>query len=186
MKTLIAFVFVSPLTELSTGLLTFAQFGHKDITDAKVLFDGSFLQVDKLLYFFINFAVKTQNGQAPLGLYITDWHVCLVYFTCEEKQGKSFQTTVPVQRCLHQNCDELPYIMFRFPGQSTQVQSLPATAEEDNVQSEGVDSDHFSGSNSSFLANEKLMSVDSMNSDITGMTKFHVPVFYSFIVLNAY
>lgn len=76
--------------------------------------------------------------------------------------------------------------MFRFPGQSTQVQSLPATAEEDNVQSEGVDSDHFSGSNSSFLANEKLMSVDSMNSDITGMTKFHVPVFYSFIVLNAY
>ncbi|KAM7382415.1 hypothetical protein PAMP_002143 [Pampus punctatissimus] len=44
---------------------------------------------------------------------------------------------------------------------------LPATAEEDNVQSEGVDSDHFSGSNSSFLANEKLMSVDSMNSDIT-------------------
>ncbi|KAM8735217.1 centrosomal protein of 192 kDa isoform 1-T3 [Acanthopagrus schlegelii] len=69
-------------TELSTGLLTFAQFGHKDITDAK-------------------------------------------------------------------------------------VQSLPATAEEDNVQSEGVDSDHFSGSNSSFLANEKLMSVDSMNSDIT-------------------
>lgn len=48
MKTLIAFVFVSPLTELSTGLLTFAQFGHKDITDAKVLFDGSFLQVDKL------------------------------------------------------------------------------------------------------------------------------------------
>ncbi|KAG8010342.1 hypothetical protein GBF38_014620 [Nibea albiflora] len=69
-------------TELSTGLLTFAQFGHKDNTDAK-------------------------------------------------------------------------------------VQSLPATAEEDNVQSEGVDSDHFSGSNSSFLANEKLMSVDSMNSDIT-------------------
>lgn len=68
MKILIAFVFLSPLTELSTGLLTFAQFGHKDITDAKVLFDGSFLQVDKLLYFFINFAVKTQNSQAPLGL----------------------------------------------------------------------------------------------------------------------
>nr|XP_046255451.1 centrosomal protein of 192 kDa [Scatophagus argus]XP_046255452.1 centrosomal protein of 192 kDa [Scatophagus argus] len=69
-------------TELSTGLLTFTQYGHKDFTDAK-------------------------------------------------------------------------------------VQSLPATAEEDSVQSEGVDSDHFSGSNSSFLANEKLMSVDSMNSDIT-------------------
>ncbi|XP_035528184.1 centrosomal protein of 192 kDa [Morone saxatilis] len=67
-------------TELSMGLLTFAQFGHKDSTDAK-------------------------------------------------------------------------------------VQLLPATA--DNVESDGVDSDHFSGSNSSFLANEKLMSVDSMNSDIT-------------------
>ncbi|XP_070822984.1 centrosomal protein of 192 kDa [Chaetodon trifascialis] len=72
-------------TELSSGLLTFAQFGHKDITDAK----------------------------------------------------------------------------------SIQVQSLPATAEEDSVQSVGVDSDQFSDSNSSFLANEKLMSVDSMNSDIT-------------------
>ncbi|XP_059195410.1 centrosomal protein of 192 kDa [Centropristis striata] len=47
-------------------------------------------------------------------------------------------------------------------------QPLPVTAEEDDdVQSEGMDSDHFSGSNSSFLANEKLMSVDSINSDIT-------------------
>ncbi|KAI3361498.1 hypothetical protein L3Q82_013647, partial [Scortum barcoo] len=72
-------------TDLSTGLLTFAQFGHKDNTDAK----------------------------------------------------------------------------------SIQAQPLPATSEEDNTQSEGVDSDHFSGSNSSFLANEKLMSVDSINSDIT-------------------
>lgn len=36
------------------------------------------------------------------------------------------------------------------------------------MRSEGLDSDHYSGSNSSFLANEKLMSVDSMNSDITG------------------
>nr|XP_020494183.1 centrosomal protein of 192 kDa [Labrus bergylta] len=47
------------------------------------------------------------------------------------------------------------------------TQPFPATAEEDNVQSEVVDSDHFSGSNSSFLANEKLMSVDSITSDIT-------------------
>ncbi|KAM3614616.1 uncharacterized protein V6R79_016875 [Siganus canaliculatus] len=69
-------------TDLSTGLLTFAQFGQKDITDAKVQF-------------------------------------------------------------------------------------LPATTEEESAQSEGVDSDHFSGSNSSFLANEKLMSVESINSDIT-------------------
>ncbi|XP_071324472.1 centrosomal protein of 192 kDa isoform X3 [Trachinotus anak] len=50
---------------------------------------------------------------------------------------------------------------------SMQAQGLPAPAREDSVQSEGMDSDHFSGSNSSFLANEKLMSVDSMNSDIT-------------------
>lgn len=58
---------------------------------------------------------------------------------------------------------------------STQVQVLPGTAGEDGVQSEGVDSDHFSGSNSSFLANEKLMSVDSMNSDITGTTSSVCP-----------
>ncbi|XP_061737688.1 centrosomal protein of 192 kDa isoform X2 [Nerophis ophidion] len=38
---------------------------------------------------------------------------------------------------------------------------------KDNVQSEAVDSDHFSDYNSSFLANEKLISVDSMNSYIT-------------------
>ncbi|XP_053182298.1 centrosomal protein of 192 kDa [Scomber japonicus] len=51
--------------------------------------------------------------------------------------------------------------------ESVDAKLLPTTAEEDYVQSEGVDSDHFTGSNSSFLANEKLMSVDSMNSDIT-------------------
>ncbi|XP_069392693.1 centrosomal protein of 192 kDa isoform X2 [Paralichthys olivaceus] len=50
---------------------------------------------------------------------------------------------------------------------NTDAKASPATEGEDNVQSECVDSDHFSGSNSSFLANEKLMSVDSMNSDIT-------------------
>ncbi|XP_040900614.1 centrosomal protein of 192 kDa isoform X2 [Toxotes jaculatrix] len=50
---------------------------------------------------------------------------------------------------------------------SIQALALPASCGEDNMQSEGMDSDHFSGSNSSFLANEKLMSVDSMNSDIT-------------------
>lgn len=32
----LASVFLSPLSELSTGLLTFAQFGHKDNTDTKV------------------------------------------------------------------------------------------------------------------------------------------------------
>lgn len=53
-------------------------------------------------------------------------------------------------------------------GASTDAKAGPAgTAIEDKVQSEGVDSDHFSGSNSSFLANERLMSVDSMNSDLT-------------------
>ncbi|TWW79708.1 Centrosomal protein of 192 kDa [Takifugu flavidus] len=48
---------------------------------------------------------------------------------------------------------------------STQAQAL--LAEEDPIHSDEVDSDRFSGSNSSFLANEKLMSMDSMNSDIT-------------------
>ncbi len=42
-KTLMNFV-LSPLTELSTGLLTFAQFGHKDITEAKVPIFWLFLQ----------------------------------------------------------------------------------------------------------------------------------------------
>lgn len=46
---------------------------------------------------------------------------------------------------------------------------MPMTAEEGSGHSDGVDSDRFSGSNASFLANEKLMSVDSMNSDITGI-----------------
>ncbi|XP_037836225.1 centrosomal protein of 192 kDa isoform X2 [Kryptolebias marmoratus] len=50
---------------------------------------------------------------------------------------------------------------------SADTKALPATGEADDVQSEDIDSDHFSGSNSSFLANEKLMSVDSMNSDVT-------------------
>nr|XP_020462386.1 LOW QUALITY PROTEIN: centrosomal protein of 192 kDa [Monopterus albus] len=62
-------------------------------------------------------------------------------------------------------------LTFSEPGhkdaKSIQAQALPAMAEDDNVQSEEMDSDHFSGSNSSFLANEKLMSVDSINSDIT-------------------
>ncbi|XP_055021351.1 centrosomal protein of 192 kDa, partial [Boleophthalmus pectinirostris] len=44
---------------------------------------------------------------------------------------------------------------------------LHTAVKENKMQSEGVDSDHFSGSNSSFLANEKLMSVDSLNSDLT-------------------
>ncbi|KAM6909723.1 centrosomal protein of 192 kDa [Xenentodon cancila] len=50
---------------------------------------------------------------------------------------------------------------------SIHTQTIPSAPEEDHVQSEGLNSDHFSGSNSSFLANEKLLSVDSMNSDIT-------------------
>lgn len=36
------------------------------------------------------------------------------------------------------------------------------------MQSEELDSDGLSASVTSFLANEKLMSLDSMNSDITG------------------
>ncbi|XP_041845085.1 centrosomal protein of 192 kDa isoform X2 [Melanotaenia boesemani] len=60
----------------------------------------------------------------------------------------------------------LSFAQFRQK-ETADAKGLPATAEEDHNQSEGVDSDHFSGSNASFLANEKLMSVDSMNSDIT-------------------
>lgn len=51
---------------------------------------------------------------------------------------------------------------------SSVVQSIPSRVENNQVLREGVGSDHFSDSNSSFLANEKLMSVDSMNSDLTG------------------
>ncbi|KAJ3597934.1 hypothetical protein NHX12_001450 [Muraenolepis orangiensis] len=50
---------------------------------------------------------------------------------------------------------------------SMQGQPLPATTEEDSRGSDEADSDRFSGSVSSFLANEKLMSVDSINSDLT-------------------
>ncbi|KAM9724115.1 centrosomal protein of 192 kDa isoform 2-T4 [Menidia menidia] len=50
---------------------------------------------------------------------------------------------------------------------SGDTKTLPVTAEDDHELSEGVDSDHFNGSNSSFLANEKLMSVESMDSDVT-------------------
>ncbi|XP_061674954.1 centrosomal protein of 192 kDa isoform X2 [Syngnathoides biaculeatus] len=46
------------------------------------------------------------------------------------------------------------------------VSTLQATGETNIVPSEAVDRDHFSV-NSSFLENEKLMSVDSMTSDIT-------------------
>uniref|UniRef100_A0AAZ3QA59 Centrosomal protein of 192 kDa-like n=1 Tax=Oncorhynchus tshawytscha TaxID=74940 RepID=A0AAZ3QA59_ONCTS len=47
------------------------------------------------------------------------------------------------------------------------VRSLPGTVDDQSLASDGADSDRFSGSVSSFLANEKLMSVDSMNSDVT-------------------
>lgn len=71
--------------------------------------------------------------------------------------------------------------MSPFLVQTMQTKSLPATAEEDSVPSEGADSDRFSFSNSSFLANEKLMSVDSMNSDITGVCFL---VFLQFFIVS--
>ncbi|XP_054638123.1 centrosomal protein of 192 kDa isoform X2 [Dunckerocampus dactyliophorus] len=49
----------------------------------------------------------------------------------------------------------------------TKAPSPPSAAEKENVESEATDRNHFSGSNSSFVANEQLMSVDSMNSDTT-------------------
>eukprot|EP00063_Salmo_salar_P062551 XP_014037386.1 PREDICTED: centrosomal protein of 192 kDa-like isoform X1 [Salmo salar] len=47
------------------------------------------------------------------------------------------------------------------------VRFPPGTVDDQTLASDGADSDRFSGSVSSFLANEKLMSVDSMNSDVT-------------------
>lgn len=44
--------------------------------------------------------------------------------------------------------------------------------EEEGSASEGTDSERCSGSITSFLANEKLMSLDSMNSDMTGWLHF--------------
>ncbi|XP_056290775.1 centrosomal protein of 192 kDa isoform X2 [Pseudoliparis swirei] len=68
----------------------------------------------------------------------------------------------------HKDCSEakVPATPFHFPGRFTPARPSPGPAEEDE-QSEGGDSDHFSGSNSSFLVNEKLMCVDSMSSDTT-------------------
>lgn len=70
---------------------------------------------------------------------------------------------------LLQHNDQATGNPFPFPGPFAKAQPLPATAEEDRVQSDGEDSDRFS-TNSSFLVNEKLMSMDSMNSDITGLS----------------
>ncbi|KAM6967635.1 centrosomal protein of 192 kDa [Aplochiton taeniatus] len=49
----------------------------------------------------------------------------------------------------------------------TKAGPLPMTVDEESVASEGADSDRCSGSVSSFLANEKLMYVDSIKSDLT-------------------
>lgn len=46
--------------------------------------------------------------------------------------------------------------------------ALSEVQEEDPSPSDGGDSDHLSGSVSSFMANEKLLSVYSLNSDATG------------------
>ncbi|XP_076844541.1 centrosomal protein of 192 kDa [Brachyhypopomus gauderio] len=50
---------------------------------------------------------------------------------------------------------------------AVQAMFAPATIEEESPGSEAVDSDGLSGSVASFLANEKLVSLDSMNSDIS-------------------
>ncbi|XP_077431491.1 centrosomal protein of 192 kDa isoform X1 [Vanacampus margaritifer] len=49
----------------------------------------------------------------------------------------------------------------------TKVPFLQTTTEKKNVPSEALNSDHFSGSSVSFIENERLMSVNSMDSDIT-------------------
>nr|XP_046189178.1 LOW QUALITY PROTEIN: centrosomal protein of 192 kDa-like [Oncorhynchus gorbuscha] len=56
---------------------------------------------------------------------------------------------------------------LRFSDMLVKVRSLPGTVDDQSLASDGADSDRFSGSVSSFLANEKLMCVDSMNSDVT-------------------
>lgn len=48
------------------------------------------------------------------------------------------------------------------------VQAVAVTSEADRLQAGVLDSDSCSGSNSSFLVHEKLMSMDTMNSDVTG------------------
>ncbi|XP_062847530.1 centrosomal protein of 192 kDa [Trichomycterus rosablanca] len=50
---------------------------------------------------------------------------------------------------------------------AAQASLVPGIIQEESPESEAGDSDGLSGSVTSFLANEKLMSLDSMNSDIT-------------------
>ncbi|KAI4871290.1 hypothetical protein NFI96_019814 [Prochilodus magdalenae] len=50
---------------------------------------------------------------------------------------------------------------------AAQAATLPVMMEEESSESEAANSDGLSGSVASFLANEKLMSIDSMNSDVT-------------------
>ncbi|XP_072535710.1 centrosomal protein of 192 kDa isoform X2 [Salminus brasiliensis] len=50
---------------------------------------------------------------------------------------------------------------------AAQATLLPVTIEEENPGSETADSDGLSGSVASFLANEKLMSLDGISSDVT-------------------
>ncbi|XP_057689768.1 centrosomal protein of 192 kDa isoform X3 [Corythoichthys intestinalis] len=62
----------------------------------------------------------------------------------------------------------LPFTQFGHKDHTDKKVSLSyATTEKNNFLIDAVDSDHFSGSNSSFLENEKLMSVNRMNSDDT-------------------
>ncbi|KAI9537290.1 hypothetical protein NQZ68_026420 [Dissostichus eleginoides] len=97
--------------------------------------------------------------------------------SASQKQASMLRLCSPQMGSVHSRPTELGtdlstgLLTFAHFGQKentdAKAQPLPATADKDNVQREGVDSDHFSGSNSSFLANEKLMSVDSISSDIT-------------------
>ncbi|XP_018618495.2 centrosomal protein of 192 kDa isoform X1 [Scleropages formosus] len=85
-------------------------------------------------------------------------------------QGLPVQPITPV-RCSADHRDEISTGLITFSHLGSKelmimkaANTLPTTLEEE---SDGADSDHFSGSLSSFLANEKLMSLDSMNSDGT-------------------
>ncbi|XP_043973198.1 centrosomal protein of 192 kDa isoform X2 [Gambusia affinis] len=52
-------------------------------------------------------------------------------------------------------------------GQKNNKKAVAVTSEADRLQAGVLDSDSCSGSNSSFLVHEKLMSMDTMNSDVT-------------------
>ncbi|KAM9798612.1 centrosomal protein of 192 kDa [Neosynchiropus ocellatus] len=65
------------------------------------------------------------------------------------------------------NMDQSHDMGLRTGISKEKMRSTPSPENNEDVRSDGANSDQFTGSNSSFLANEKLMTVDSINSDVT-------------------